>query len=139
MADYYPLISRAVAALEKYNGENRRALYDRARAALLGQLRGITPPLNESDITRERLALEESVRKVEAEAARRYAEPSRQPAPTKIRTVEPRARETSSPSGAPRRTIASPAPTPAPASTPASLRPQARQAPAETAQPAPRI
>ena len=39
MADYYPLISRAVAGLEKNNGENRRALYERARAALLAQLR----------------------------------------------------------------------------------------------------
>ena len=70
MADYYPLISRAVAGLEKNNGENRRALYERARAALLAQLRGVTPALNESDITRERLALEESVRKVEAERGR---------------------------------------------------------------------
>ena len=68
MADYYPLISRAVAGLEKNNGENRRALYERARAALLAQLRGVTPALNESDITRERLALEESIRKVEAES-----------------------------------------------------------------------
>ena len=67
MADYYPLISRAVAGLEKNNGENRRALYERARAALLAQLRGVTPALDESDITRERLALEESIRKVEAE------------------------------------------------------------------------
>ena len=40
MADYYPLISRAVAALEKNSGENRRAIYERARAALLAQLRG---------------------------------------------------------------------------------------------------
>src|SRR6266487_2696305 len=70
MADYYPLISRAVGALEKNTGENRRAIYDRARAALLAQLRGVTPPLDESDITRERLALEESIRKVEAESAR---------------------------------------------------------------------
>ncbi len=67
MADYYPLIARAVAALDKNNGDNRRVLYERARAALLGQLRGVTPALNESDITRERLALEESIRKVEAE------------------------------------------------------------------------
>jgi hypothetical protein len=137
MADYYPLISRAVAALEKNNGENRRALYDRARAALLAQLRGVTPPLNESDITRERLALEESVRKVEAEAARRFAEPSRQPPAPKIRPIEPRARETASPSVPPRRTTASPAPTSAPA--PASARPQAHQAPSETVQPASRI
>jgi hypothetical protein len=139
MADYYPLISRAVAALEKNNGENRRALYDRARAALLAQLRGITPPLNESDITRERLALEESIRKVEAEAARRFAEPSRQPPAPKIRPIEPRARETPAPPVAPRRTTASPAPTAAPAPAPASLRPQARQAPPETAHPTPRI
>jgi len=90
MADYYPLISRAVAGLEKNNGENRRALYERARAALLAQLRGVTPPLNESDITRERLALEESIRKVEAESARQFVEASRQSRAARIRPVEPR-------------------------------------------------
>jgi hypothetical protein len=71
MADYHPLISRAVAGLENNTGENRRVLYERARAALVNQLRGIDPPLEESDITRERLALEEAIRKVEAEAAKR--------------------------------------------------------------------
>ena len=74
MADYYPLISRAVGALEKNSGENRRVIYDRARAALLAQLRSVTPALEESDITRERLALEESIRKVEAESARQFVE-----------------------------------------------------------------
>src|SRR3954454_20463722 len=90
MADYYPLISRAVAGLEKNNGENRRAVYERARAALLAQLRGVTPPLNESDITRERLALEESIRKVEAESARQFVEASRLARASKVRSVEPR-------------------------------------------------
>ena len=71
MADYYPLISRAVSGLDKNTGENRRALYDRARVALVGQLRGVQPALEESDITRERLALEEAIRKVEAETAKR--------------------------------------------------------------------
>ena len=71
MADYFPLIARAVAGLDKNTGENRRALYDRARTALVNQLRGVDPPLAESDITRERLALEESIRKVESEAAKR--------------------------------------------------------------------
>ena len=71
MADYHPLISRAVAGLENNTGENRRVLYERARAALVNQLRGVDPPLEESDITRERLALEEAIRKVEAEAAKR--------------------------------------------------------------------
>jgi len=71
MADYHPLISRAVAGLDKNTGEIRRALYERARSALVIQLRSVEPALNESDITRERLALEEAIRKVEAEAAKR--------------------------------------------------------------------
>src|SRR5262245_23480919 len=71
MADYYPLIERAVSGLDKNTGETRRALYDRARAALVSQLRGVVPALDETDITRERLALEEAIRKVEAETAKR--------------------------------------------------------------------
>lgn len=71
MADYHPLVARAVSGLDKNTGENRRALYERARAALVAQLRGVEPALDESDITRERLALEEAIRKVEAEAVKR--------------------------------------------------------------------
>lgn len=72
MADYYPLVAKAVAGLEKNTGEGRRALYERARTALVAQLRGMSDPaLTEAEITRERLALEEAIRKVEAEAARR--------------------------------------------------------------------
>jgi hypothetical protein len=71
MADYLPLIAKAITGLEKNTGEARRALYERARTALVAQLRGMNPPLSESDITRERLALEEAIRKVEAEAARK--------------------------------------------------------------------
>jgi hypothetical protein len=45
-------------------------------------LRGVTPALNESDITRERLALEEAIRKVETEAARRSrTDPPPRPVP----------------------------------------------------------
>src|SRR5947209_812351 len=40
MADYYPLIARAIAGLDpSAPGESRRALYERARAALIAQLR----------------------------------------------------------------------------------------------------
>jgi hypothetical protein len=79
MADYYPLIARAVAGLERNTGDARRALYERARTALVAQLRGVTPALGESDVTRERLALEEAIRKVEAESARQtLAEPTPQ-------------------------------------------------------------
>jgi hypothetical protein len=71
MTDYHPLIARAVDALTKNTGDARRALYERARSALVTQLRGVQPALSESDITKERLALEEAIRKVEAEAARK--------------------------------------------------------------------
>src|ERR1700677_4311896 len=78
MADYYPLIARAIAGLDpSAPGESRRALYERARAALIAQLRGVQPPLSESEITRERLSLEEGVRKVESEAAQRARDISR--------------------------------------------------------------
>jgi hypothetical protein len=72
MADYYPLIARAISGLDpSAPGEQRRALYERARSALIAQLRSVQPPLTESEITRERLSLEEAVRKVESEAAAR--------------------------------------------------------------------
>jgi len=78
MADYYPLIARAVAGLDpSAPGESRRALYVRAREALIAQLRSVEPPLSEAEITRERLSLEEAVRKVEAEAAQRSRDATR--------------------------------------------------------------
>jgi hypothetical protein len=92
MADYYPLIAKAVAGLERNTGEGRRALYERARTALVAQLRGVVPALSESDITRERLALEEAIRKVEGEAARRVRpESSRPPEPVRADSVQDRA------------------------------------------------
>jgi hypothetical protein len=93
MTDYYPLIARAVAGLAKSTGESRRALYERARTALLAQLRNLDPPLAESEITRERLLLEEAVRKVEADAARQQRGEPPRPNPTaKERPAEPAAR-----------------------------------------------
>src|SRR5688572_5112741 len=89
MADYYPLIARAVAGLEKNTGDARRALYERARTSLVAQLRSVNPPLSENDVTRERLALEESIRKVEAEAARRaWSDPAQTATTTRIRSPE---------------------------------------------------
>jgi hypothetical protein len=84
MADYYPLIARAIAGLDpSAPGESRRALYERARTALIAQLRSVQPPLSESEITRERLSLEEAVRKVESEAAQRAREASRPGGPAR--------------------------------------------------------
>jgi hypothetical protein len=71
MRDYYPLVTRIVAGLDNNTGESRRALYGRARVALCEQLRGVSPPLTDSEITRERLSLEAAIRRFEADAIRR--------------------------------------------------------------------
>jgi hypothetical protein len=69
MADYKELLRRAVEALPENNGAARRAVYEKARAALVGQLRAITPPLAARDITTHRLQLEDCIRQVEQEAS----------------------------------------------------------------------
>ena len=76
MADYHSLLMRAVANLP--NGgtpASRGALYERARKALIEQLRSLRPPLPESDITREEKALDAAI----AEIEERY--PPQDPAP----------------------------------------------------------
>ncbi len=86
MADYHPLITRAVEGLGNNTADARRTLYERARAALVAQLRGIDPPLSEAEITRERLALEDAIRKVEAESVRK-ARTEPRPAPVAPRAI----------------------------------------------------
>jgi hypothetical protein len=125
MADYYPLIARAIAGLDpSAPGESRRALYERARTALIAQLRSVEPALSEAEITRERLALEDAVRRVEADAAKRAVaaeQPrgrSETPAPQKapeipVETPPPPRREGSRPGDALRESARTPrAPTP---------------------------
>jgi hypothetical protein len=128
MTDYHPLIARAVDGLAKNTGEARRTLYERARAALVAQLRAVEPSLSESDITKERLALEEAIRKVEAEAARKaLAEPR------SVNRSEPRS-EPRPPAAAAAAAAVAPAPaeaSPAPAQQDdAPAQPAAAQAPA---------
>lgn len=82
MADFHPILARAIAGLTDKSPEARKAVYDRARAALLAQLRSLDPPLSEADITRERLSLDEAVSRIEAEIALADAlEPSFPPQP----------------------------------------------------------
>jgi hypothetical protein len=53
MADYYPLIARAVGTLNPNTPEQRRALYDRARRTLVDQLRIKDPTLPRSSASNE--------------------------------------------------------------------------------------
>ncbi len=67
MADYQPLLTRAVAQLPSTSTvATRHAIYERVRKAQLAQLRTLRPPLRESDIAREEEALEQAIALVEA-------------------------------------------------------------------------
>ncbi|MEX0627148.1 MAG: hypothetical protein WD230_00790, partial [Cucumibacter sp.] len=68
MADYKELLRRAIEALAESNGAARRQVYEKARSALVAQLRAIQPPLPAREITQHRLKLEDCIRQVEQEA-----------------------------------------------------------------------
>jgi hypothetical protein len=59
----------------------RRAVYERARSALVAQLQSLNPPLPTAEITRERLALDEAIGRLEAEYALGEASLDGPPAP----------------------------------------------------------
>ena len=61
MADYYPLLARALDGLTDNTPETRALVFDRAKAALTGQLRAVKPPLSEAEIAREIASLDEAV------------------------------------------------------------------------------
>ena len=69
MPDYYPLIARAVSRLEKNTPEAHQDLFEQTRAILSDQLRNRQPPASDSEIMRERAALDEAIRKIESEIA----------------------------------------------------------------------
>ncbi len=79
MADYYPLLAKAVSALPSSDREQRTAIYERARKALVGQLKSITPPVEDSDIERESAALDAAIARLEEELAQAQ---SASPAPS---------------------------------------------------------
>jgi hypothetical protein len=116
MADYYSLLAKAVSNLPKSGPEPaRKAIYDRARKALVRQLRSLGPALSEADIAREEAALEAAIGKLEGQ-------------------FSPAAPTPPSSAGA------RPSPTPPPSPGPAALRPSSyvpppRPAPSAAAPP----
>jgi hypothetical protein len=69
MAEYFTVLKKAIGGLDNNQADARRAVYDKARNALIGQLKAVDPPLTTAEISRQRLELEEAIRKVEREAA----------------------------------------------------------------------
>jgi hypothetical protein len=102
MADYQSLLARAVANLPPSStAAARQAIYDRARKALVTQLRSLRPPLPESDIEREEAALGRAIDAVEAkfnatgeegaiDAAQPIAEAAPGPQPRSAPKAQPR-------------------------------------------------
>jgi hypothetical protein len=116
MADYSSVLARAVQG--KKTAEERRAVYDRARSALVNQLRSIDPPLPESDITRQRMALEDAIGKVEAGFEAQAVAPPPPPPPPVAQVAPPPAVP------APEVTAAAPPPPPPPPPVAAAPAPQ---------------
>src|SRR3984957_9894642 len=82
MADYHSLLMRAVANLPNSGTPaTRGAIYERARKALLEQLRSLRPPLPESDITREETALDAAIAEIEDRYGREEPAPPLAPPP----------------------------------------------------------
>ena len=88
MADFYQLISGAVAKLPENSAAARRALYERIRGMLVAQLRGANPAISDSEIEREACALEDAIDRVEADAGK----PARASGPAVTAKVAPPAR-----------------------------------------------
>jgi hypothetical protein len=68
MADYYTIIAKAVGGLDPNTGAARRRLYDRARVALVAEMRSARNALDESDILAAQRSLEEAIGQIEADA-----------------------------------------------------------------------
>src|SRR6516164_1727907 len=124
MADYQSLLTRAVANLPGMSSAaTRQAIYERARKALLTQLRTLRPPLPESDIAREEKALDQAIALVEAKFG------ATEPAPTEP-APDATATPTAGPSGGAGSTASA-----APKSAPA-IRPSLFASPSSQAAPA---
>ena len=86
MADYYPLLERAVSSLPDPTPENRRAIYDRARKALIAQLQNVKPAVASTYIDRECHALDLAVARLEAAMLKGPLTPPA-PAPSEAKPV----------------------------------------------------
>jgi hypothetical protein len=128
MADYYPLLAKALANLPNRSTPTaRRAIYERARKALIGQLRSIQPPMPEADITGEDSALDQAIARLEAEYG---AQPAPAGAPATAPSAPP-------PSASPRPPLAAAPTSPPAAASPRPTPPIAPSTPLAAASPRP--
>ncbi len=118
MAEYYPLLAKAIAGLPNSTPETRRAVYERARKALLGQLQNLQPPVPPADLARETESLDAAVARLEAELSG-VAPPTPQP-PAPQPPVQPSATQPPVTPARPAPRPFTPPPRPASATRPAN-------------------
>ena len=68
MADYYPVLARAVSRLAINDAQARREVYERAQTIVIAELRRQDLQISAPEIMRELAALETAIRRVEAES-----------------------------------------------------------------------
>jgi lipoprotein-anchoring transpeptidase ErfK/SrfK len=67
MADYYSILLHAVTAPEAVDAQWRRDLYNRARHALIKQMRSRRPPPSPTEFAAERAGLDAAIKRIEAD------------------------------------------------------------------------
>jgi hypothetical protein len=132
MADYYPVLARAISRLSDNDARKRQEIYDRARTVVLEELRKLDP----EKIAPEQAQLEAAILRLEAElSAKDAAVAAAQPPP--IAEVDP-APQGKTPSGYFARIFRSPRPPAPPAkpmpTAPAPVRARERKARGRRAQ-----
>jgi lipoprotein-anchoring transpeptidase ErfK/SrfK len=93
--DYYDVLRHAVE--RAYNANDRLAIYDRARRAMLTRLRAAEPPLPDAVIRSEQAALEDTIRRVESEFGGSEAADAYPAPPEELEPAQPALRPRRSP------------------------------------------
>ena len=81
MADYYPVLARAVSRLAINDAQARREVYERAQTIVIAELRRQDLQISAPEIMRELAAFETAIRRVEAESLSNQTQAPEGPTP----------------------------------------------------------
>jgi hypothetical protein len=84
MADYYPVLARAVSRLAINDAQARREVYERAQTIVIAELRRQDLQISAPEIMRELAAFETAIRRVEAESLSNQTQAPEGPTPPQL-------------------------------------------------------